>query len=203
MTLAVLCLVFVTGAAPEKADDTAAPRRVKVLFLGDNGHHQPLVRARQVYSTLGRDGIDITYTDRLEDLTPENLGRYDALLVYANIERIAPEQEKAILDYVASGKGYVPLHCGSYCFLNSPELTALTGARFKSHGTGVFKDTIVNADHPITRGLKPIESWDETYVHEMHNEKDRTVLGVREDAKGKEPYTWTRTHGKGRVFYTA
>ena len=37
----------------------------------------------------------------------------------------------------------------------------------------------------------------------MHNEKDRTILSYRVDDKGKEPYTWTRTEGKGRVFYTA
>jgi type 1 glutamine amidotransferase len=25
----------------------------------------------------------------------------------------------------------------------------------------------------------------------------------RVDASGREPWTWVRTHGKGRVFYTA
>ena len=199
---ATLCLVGY-AAGPEKASEPAVPRRVKVLFLGDSGHHVPLERCRQVFSTLARAGVDLTYTDRLDDLNPQNLSRFDALLVYANIERIGADQEKAILDYVAGGKGFVPIHCGSFCFLNSPQLTALTGARFKSHGTGVFKETIVNADHPVMKGLKPIESWDESYVHEMHNDKDRTVLSVREDEKGKEPYTWVRTHGKGRVFYTA
>src|SRR5262249_20697085 len=47
------------------------------------------------------------------------------------------------------------------------------------------------------------ESWDETYVHTKHNEKDRIVLEVREERGRKEPWTWVRTHGKGRVFYTA
>ena len=55
---------------------------------------------------------------------------------------------------------------------------------------------------PSKKGLKPIESWDETYVHEMHNEKDRTVLGYRVEGEHKEPYTWVRNQGKGRVFYT-
>jgi len=153
------CLIAY-AQVPAKPQSAAAqgPRRVKVLFLGDNGHHLPLERCRQVFSTLARDGIDLTYTDRLDDLNADNLARFDALLVYANIERIGSAQEKAILDYVAAGKGFVPIHCGSYCFLNSPELTALTGGRFKSHGTGVFKETIVNADHPVTKGLKPIES---------------------------------------------
>ena len=46
-------------------------------------------------------------------------------------------------------------------------------------------------------------SWDETYVHHLHNEKDRVVLSYRVDAEGREPWTWIRTHGQGRVFYTA
>ena len=53
------------------------------------------------------------------------------------------------------------------------------------------------------KGFKGFESWDETYVHHRHNEKDRTVLEVREEKDHKEPWTWVRTHAKGRVFYTA
>ena len=44
--------------------------------------------------------------------------------------------------------------------------------------------------------------WDETYVHTKHN-PDRTVLMERVDDEGREPWTWVRTHGKGRIFYTA
>jgi type 1 glutamine amidotransferase len=198
--------VGITRAQQQPQQDApsgAAPRRVKVLWLGDDGHHVPLARARQVYADFARRGIDFTYTDRMEDLNPQNLARYDALMVYANVERIAPEQEQAILDYVAAGHGYVPVHCGSFCFLNSPKLTALTGARFQRHGTGTFTETIAQADHPIEKGLNPITSWDETYVHNMHNDANREVLGYRVEGDHREPYTWTRTEGKGRVFYTA
>ena len=53
------------------------------------------------------------------------------------------------------------------------------------------------------KGFEPFASWDETYVHHKHNPKDRTVLEVRTTGDVKEPWTWVRTHGKGRVFYTA
>ena len=195
--------VALTHAQQEANDDVPAPRRVKVLFLGDTGHHEPLTRCRQIYSVLGKRGIDLTYSQDLNDLTPQNLDRFDVLLLYANWTRISPEQEKALIDYVESGHGFAPIHCGSYCFLNSRKITDIIGGRFKSHRTGVFSETIVMPDHPIEKGLKPIESWDETYVHEMHNEKDRTVLGYRIEGDHKEPYTWVRTQGKGRVFYTA
>ena len=51
-------------------------------------------------------------------------------MIYANTTKISPEQEKALLDYVASGKGFIPLHCASYCFLNSPKYIDLVGAQF-------------------------------------------------------------------------
>jgi putative membrane-bound dehydrogenase-like protein len=176
---------------------------VKVLFLGDTGHHQPVERARDVYSLLGRHGVDLTYTQDLADLNPDTLSRYDVLLLYANWTKIEPDQEKALIAFVESGHGLATIHCGSYCFLNSPKITAMIGGRFKSHSTATFKETIARPDSVIEQGLKPIESWDETYVHEMHNEKDREVLSYRVEGDRKEPYTWTRTQGKGRVFYTA
>jgi putative membrane-bound dehydrogenase-like protein len=211
VALLVLCLANVWAdagksapAAPAAVEGSAAPRRVKVLFLGDHGHHDPLLRLRQIYSLMGRRGIDFTYLDRPEDaLNPETLNRYDVLFLYANITKITPEQEKALFDFVESGHGFAPIHCGSACFNNSPRVVALMGAKFDHHATGVFKETIAEAEHPIEKGLKPIESWDETYVHSAHNEKDRTVLGYRVEGDKKEPYTWVRTQGKGRVFYTA
>ena len=204
--LLIIVLALAALSLPTRGEDQPPQSRlprVKLLFLGDNGHHTPLMRLRDVYSAFARRGIDFTYTDRLQDITPQNLARYDGLFVYANIERIDPKTEKTILDYVHEGHGYIPVHCASYCFLNSKPLTELTGGRFKSHGTGTFKETFAKPDDEILKGLKPIESWDETYVHEMHNDKDRTVLSYRVDDRGKEPYTWTRTEGKGRVFYTA
>ena len=150
----------------------------------------------------GIRGIDLTYTDDLNDLNPQTLGRYDVLLLYANWTSISPSQEKALLDYVAEGGGFVPIHCASYCFRNSAAYVALVGAQFLRHGTGEFDTKVVDAEHPIMRGLEPFRTWDETYVHERHN-PDRHVLQVRSENGRDEPWSWVRTHGKGRVFYTA
>lgn len=181
---------------------TASAAPLRVLFLGDNAGHKPTNRFALMQPALAPHGIELTYTESLDDLNPENLGHYDALLIYANHTRISPEQEKALLDYVESGHGLVPVHCASFCFLNSPKYIELVGGQFKSHGRGVFQETIVNSDHPVMKGLSPIESWDESYVHSKHN-TNRVVLAERRDDQGNEPYTWVREQGNGRVFYTA
>src|SRR5262249_20918209 len=89
---------------------------IKVLFLGDNGHHRPAERFRQLQPVLAKRGIDLTYTDKVEALDPKTLASYDGLIVYANTTKITPEQEKALLDFVEGGKGFIPIHCASYCF---------------------------------------------------------------------------------------
>src|SRR5207247_5089764 len=75
--------------------------------------------------------------------------------------------------------------------------------QFKKHGTGVFRTVLAEPQHPIMKGFTGFESWDETYVHTRHNTRDRVVLEYRVEGKAKEPWTWVRTQGKGRVFYTA
>jgi putative membrane-bound dehydrogenase-like protein len=172
---------------------------LKVLWIGDNGHHKPADRLRVIAPAMLSRGIELVYTEDMETLTLANLKRYDALLVYANIDAIAPSQDQAIVDYVTQGGGLVPIHCATWCFRNSERYVAMVGAQFKSHGTGTFRTRVVAPDHPVMQGFTPFESWDETYVHVRHNEQNRTVLEMREN----EPWTWVRSEGKGRVFYTA
>jgi uncharacterized protein len=179
------------------------PTPLKLLFLGDNGHHKPFDRYRQLQMAFAKRGIDVEYTDSVKALDPKVLEKFDGLIVFANTDEIKPEQEKALLDYVASGKGFIPLHCASFCFRNSKDYVELVGAQFKSHTTGIFRTEQGDTSHPIIKGYQPFESWDETYVHTAHNEKDRTVLEYRVEGQKKEPWTWVRTPGKARVFYTA
>jgi putative membrane-bound dehydrogenase-like protein len=196
----LLSLIAMTFVAPIVA---AEPPKLKVMFLGDNGHHQPLARFKQLQPVLAARNIELTYTDKLEDLNAKTLAEFDGLMIYANHEKITPEQEKALLGFVEGGKGLIPLHCASYCFLNSPQYIALVGAQFRSHGTGTFRTEMIKPEHELMKGFQSFSSWDETYVHTKHNEKDRTVLEIRTDGDLKEPWTWVRTQGKGRVFYTA
>lgn len=175
---------------------------IKILFLGDNAGHRPELRFRILQPVLEKRGIELTYTDTAAALNGKTLGKYDGLLIYSNLTKITSDQEGALLDFVASGKGFIPVHCASYCFLNSPKYVELVGAQFKSHGTGTFRTTLAEPTHPIMKGFAGFESFDETYVHTRQN-PDRTVLEYRIDKSGKEPWTWVRTHGKGRVFYTA
>ncbi len=208
VTLLLLCVGF------ELSVSAADSKPLKLLYLGDNGHHQPRARFGQLQPVMKARGIELEYTDVVGDLNAENLAKFDGVVLFANIDKIEDAQAKALLDYVASGKGFVPLHCASYCFRNNDEIVALMGGQFLRHGTGVFRVAPTEAakSHPLMLGYRGFESFDETYVHTKHNEKNRVVLETRDEGDGgepslarraSEPWTWVRTHGKGRVFYTA
>jgi hypothetical protein len=176
--------------------------------MGDNGHHRPEARFQELAPALAARGVELKYTDRMEDLDADTLQQFDGLVLYANIDRITDAQAKVVLHYVASGRGFVPLHCATFCWRNNADMVALMGGQFQRHGGQVFTTQIAAADHPIMKGYGSFTSWDETYIHHLHNEENRTVLEYRvegDQANGndREPWTWVRTHGKGRVFYTA
>src|SRR5687768_10843550 len=193
----------------EALASAAEPASLKLLFLGDNGPHRPARRFAELAPVLEKRKIELKYIDDpAKALSTEMLTQFDGLVLYANIDKITPEQEKALLDFVEGGKGFVPLHCASFCFRNSPKFVELVGAQFQRHGGEVFRVENAAPDHAIMKGYGGFESWDETYIHTQHNERNRTVLeyrvqGGQARGRDKEPWTWVRTQGKGRVFYTA
>jgi len=208
-------LVALAAVSPKGADEQEQKQEkgpIRVLFLGhDSKHHNSNKYYPMLAKGLGSEGIYFDYVTTVEEAfdDAEFLGKFDAVLLYANHGTITPSQWKNLKDYVEGGGGFVPVHCASWCFGNEPEFDQLVGGRFDSHGGGTFTAKVIKAEHPAMTGVKAFEAWDETYKHRNHNEKDRTVLMVREVAeagdniKEPEPWTWVRTQGKGRVFYTA
>src|SRR4051812_43791036 len=100
-----VCCVSALFLGPA-SDAPAAPPPLRALFFGDRGHHRPTDRFHQIEPVMASRGIQVVYTEDVGDLNPTTLGRYDALIVYANIDTLAPEQEQALLGYVAGGGGF-------------------------------------------------------------------------------------------------
>lgn len=204
----IVCLLAIGCAHNKMSNSTAKsgevkPRRAEVLFLGHNSkHHDANKYAPWLAIKLFKSGINMTYTVNLNDLNPENLSKYDGLIIYANHDSLSTSQESALKGFVEGGKGLIPLHSATGCFRNSEWYIKTVGGQFASHKVGTFKNTILKTDHPVMKGIKEFETNDETYVHKNLN-PDKTVLGERVEGDHHEPYTWVRNQGKGRVFYTA
>lgn len=176
--------------------------QLDILFLGDDGHHQPMERAQQIIPFLASRGIYVHYTERQEDLNVENLNQFDTVIFYGNRTGLTGAQESALYQYLNEGGGLVAIHSASAMFPESDAYINLIGGAFKAHGTDTVSVEHEATDHPIVSGLPELVSWDETYVHMKHN-PDKEVLSVRVEGEHEEPWTWIRNQGNGRVFYTA
>ena len=201
--IALACIYLLSSGFHTVVLNTGHPRRLEVLFLGHKSkQHDSEMLAGIFTKEYFKDGINITYTVNPDDLADTVLNKYDGLVLYANYDSISPAQEKALTGFVKSGRGFIPLHCGSSCFRNSPEVVEMIGGQFWKHTVDTFSCMIKEPEHPVVKEVGAFTTRDETYVHRYFS-KAIEVITERVDSTHHEPYTWVRPYGKGRVFYTA
>ena len=117
ISFCVAATCFYSCKTPEKDNK---PRRLELLFLGHKSKHHDSEKLAEILSQeYFKKGINITYSTNPDDMLREDFSLYDGLILYANYDSISPAQEKALLNFVRSGKGFIPLHCASWCFRNS------------------------------------------------------------------------------------
>jgi putative membrane-bound dehydrogenase-like protein len=203
ITAIALFTAIISFSFARKHYNANDPRRLEILFLGHQSkHHNSELLADIFTKEFFKQGINITYTTNLNDLKEDVLNQYDGLILYANHDSISKSQEMALLQFVKNGKGFIPLHCASHCFRNSPEVIELIGGQFSTHGYDSFPAVITNPAHAVFKDVPAFTTKDETYVHKNLS-KNIEVLTERLDGNRREPYTWVRSYGVGRVFYTA
>ena len=139
----------------------------------------------------------------MSDLNPDTLGKYDALVIYANTTQISKDQEEGPARLRRERRRVRP---PALRLVLLPELPRV-------HRAG--RRPVPEARHRPVRddGRRPRPSDHQGAGAVPHlgrdlrphqgTTKDRHVLQTRDDQTGSEPWTWTRTQGKGRVFYTA
>jgi type 1 glutamine amidotransferase len=167
-----------------------------------------------------------------------DFSHYDVVLSNYNGEPWPASVRKALEDYVGGGGGLAIIHAANNAFPDWPAFNEMIGlgwrdahfgdrltigetgefvrtSKGKGPGSGhgaphVFKVTVRNAGHPITRGM-PAE-WmhanDELYHGQRGPAQHMEILATAYSAKEKggtgtnEPMFWVIPYGKGRVFTT-
>ena len=113
---------------------------------------------------------------------------------------LSPEQEDALIAFVAGGKGLVGVHGTAWNV--GERAVSLLGGHANWHPPGsTFTVNIADGDHPITDGVEDFEVEDEIYMSAWFPEIE--ILATAEWADKQHPLAWTKPHGDGRVFYTA
>ncbi len=225
------CLACAANAAEPAATPTSAPvdasGKIRVLILSGANNHSwktttPVLK--KMYEDSGKFVVDVTET--VPALKPADFAKYDVLVsnytTYPKMEgfRWPAETEKAFLDYVGAGHGFVLFHAASTAWLDWPEFGDLigmtwqkdkaTGKNISGHGAQhSFTVNIVDANHPVTQGMKDFVHVKDELYHRQLKHATIHVLASTMSEKSRngsgeiEPMIVVTEYGKGRVFHNA
>jgi type 1 glutamine amidotransferase len=217
LALSVLA-VLTLAVPPAPADDN---RPIKLLIITGDEAHDWKAQSGALQEFLPKSGrIEVTVTTTpAKDLTPENLAKYDVLLLNFRETKPTPEtkwtdaNKQALLDAVKGGKGLVVFHFASSSFPDWAEYEKMIGGGWRKQGYhGPAHEFVVKktpADHPISRGL-PAEFahvTDELYSNSVMVPGNLVLATAYSDpakprGTGKdEPVIWVNSYGKGRVYH--
>lgn len=211
LTLAALCTTSGPAFAQKKN-----PQGKPVLLLsgGQREHHGYRDQAFYLAGLLEDTGrFRVTICEDAAILETPSLAKYDAILVTADRRdpefKLTEAQQRALLAFVKSGKGYVSIHGADNAAPDwLPELREMLGGVFSHVGLpdgkvrkGSYPITVADPSNPIVEGVKDFELKDELYYHIQMQPDVRPLLTARHDGEDW-PVAWTRTYGSGRVFHT-
>jgi type 1 glutamine amidotransferase len=154
-----------------------------------------------------------------EQFNVRDLNYFDAIFFFGVREiELSLDQRADLLSFVRDdGKGFVAAHSAATAFFSWPEFGEMLGGRFDEHPWGIAEGTVVVDDpkFPAMRHFPPrVVVHDELYqIKDFSREKihvlahlDASRLDLarplvhRKD--GDFPAAWSKTYGKGRVFYS-
>ena len=209
------------------------PNATRVLILSGRNNHDwrtttPFLK--RILESTGR--FDVRVTEEPEGITARTLAAYHVIVSDYQGPRLGAGAEKALVEFVRGGKGFVAVHAASYAFTGLPvladrsvrtnivepawpEYAEMVGGVYQEgpprtgHGRRhVFKVKFTSRDHPIARGLEETFLANDELYHHMNMRPGAKILATAFDAlevngTGKdEPILWTVDYGKGRVFHT-
>jgi type 1 glutamine amidotransferase len=183
-----------------------------IVWGGWDGH-EPKQCVDVFAPYLREQGYQVEIADTLDAYLDSQKMRALSLIVpvwtMGTIER---DQEKGLLDAVASGVGIAGWHGGmGDSFRNNTEYQFMVGGQWVAHPGGVidYEVNITKPEDPIVAGLSDFRMHSEQYY--MHVDPSNEVLATMtfggEHAPWIEgavmPVIWKRMWGQGRVFYTS
>ena len=212
-----LAVAFLSGTSPARA---ATPKKGKLLYmtLTKGWHHDSIELSKQILKEIGEKNgaFDVTVTEDVAAFTAENLKNYDAVVFNTTGELPMDDAEKkAFMDFVRSGHGFIAVHSATDTFYMWGEFGELIGGYFNGHPWHqMVTIEVTDPASPLVNFLgKSFQINDEIYQISDFQVKDCHVLlrlaPTAEDLKKPGvlhryygwPVAWTRSFGKGRVYY--
>jgi type 1 glutamine amidotransferase len=208
-----LSLIFLAFAFLLSAVDPPS-KTIRIMVI-TGGHAYEVEQFNQMLASLGEN---ITY--QVAELPaaynlfmPDNRSKYDVLVFYHMWQEITPEQATVFADCIRQGKPLVALHHSICAYDDWPEYFNIIGGKYFHKPTTVngkeyavcsyvhdlhFKVRISDPSHPVTKGMKDFEIFDETYKG-YYVEEGVTPLLTTDESSSAPVIGWSKKYGNARV----
>jgi uncharacterized protein len=204
----------IAADAPKRSAAPAQPAasgKIQVLLVTGAEYHNWRETAPVLARQLQIDPrIKVRTIEDAHLLASLPLDDYQVILLnYMNWKMPSPgEAARANLKRaIEGGKGLVLVHFACGAWQDWPEFVKLAGRvwdpKLRGHDPhGKFRVEITDAEHPITKGLKPFETVDELYTCLTGKEPIHVLATATSKVDHKVyPMAFVLQCGKGRVFH--
>ena len=212
--LAVL-LVLSLAAIPQ-----AKLPRVLYVTQSAGFKHAVLPLSEEILPQIGikANAFETTVAHDVAAITADGLKDFDAVVFYTTGELPMSEAQKtALMDFVRGGKGFVGIHSATDTFYKWADYGTMIGGYFNDHPW--HQEVTIRVEDrssPATRHLPAsftlndeiyqFRDWSRGDVHVLlsvdPSSVDLTLPRVKRTDKDFA-LAWTKSVGKGRMFYTA
>jgi type 1 glutamine amidotransferase len=171
--------------------------------------HQPEKIVQLFASELQAKGFETTIETSLDCLADAaKLKTYSVIFPCWTMGQLTPEQTKALDEAVRSGVGLAGIHGGmGDAFRGNGLYEWMVGGHFVGHPhVGDYTVCIKDFASPITRDLPGIFSYHSEQYYMLIDPAVHVLADSQYIHEGRActmPVAWTKTWGKGRVFYNA
>ncbi len=200
-------------SAPVRRLSTA--RENALVLIGDR-FHEPEHLEEGLRPALEAAGIEAHFTVDVKQLNAANLAKVKLLVILRDgmlwpdgFDKpykiwMTPEQEKAVVDFVEGGGGFLNLHNSMGLYPENGPYLNLVGGRYIGHGPlERFRVEVVDRDHPVTKGLADWFAADEQHTPPFDEKKAKLLLRNRSDDGKTAAAGWAYEPGKGRLCHLA
>ncbi|MFN8490483.1 MAG: ThuA domain-containing protein [Caldilineaceae bacterium] len=187
-------------------------KKALIVWGGWEGHEPK--QCADIFAPLLRErGFEVEVSDTLDSyLNKEMMMSLSLVVPIWTMGTITKEQEKGLLEAIASGVGLGGWHGGmGDSFRNNTEYQWMVGGQWVAHPGNIIDYTVNITNHtdPITAGIQDFQMHTEQYY--MHVDPANEVLATTTFSgqyaswvKGTVmPVVWKRMWNQGRVFYSS
>ena len=210
-TILILCLLT-QFLFSQFENNTIKNKNVLIVYGGWLGH-QPEIFAGKIANWLEAQQANVTLSKSTGIYLDKTvMSKTDLIIQHITMSTIKSSESKALQNAVANGTALAGCHGGlGDSFRNDTEFQYMIGGQFVKHPGGQvdYSVKISKPGHFVTKGIEGFSLNSEQYY--MHIDPSINIIATTVFNGDYDPWiegvempvVWTKTYGKGKIFYSS